>query len=75
MFSPAIFEGLGRGRLPETVKMFLISFYEKNIFTLNTNGVEKEKGQSTESWAFMEFKEIKQLEYFMMYPSSSSQIA
>lgn len=72
MFSHAIFEGLGRSILPEAVKMFLIYFYEKKIFTLNTNGVEKEKCQSTESWPLMEFKEIRQLEYFTMYSSSSS---
>lgn len=72
MVSHAIFEGLGRSRLPEAVKMFLIYFYEKNIFTLNSNGVEKEKCQATESWPLVEFKEIRQLEYFTVYPSSSS---
>jgi len=45
---------------------------KQNIFTLNSNGVEKEKCQATESWPLVEFKEIRQLEYFTMYPSSSS---
>ena len=32
MVSHAIFEGLGRSRLPEAVKMFLIYFYETKYF-------------------------------------------
>ena len=44
MFSHAIFEGLGRGRLPETVKKFLISFYEKKYFHIKYKWSRKREG-------------------------------
>lgn len=52
MFSHAIFEGLGRSRLPEAVKMFLIYFYEKKNFHIKYKWSRKREVSINRKLAF-----------------------